>query len=455
MERKIDRLLYDWKTNSDCSVLTICGPSRIGKTYAIDRFGRDHYKEYLRLDLSSNSPDTAIFEEDSDIETLRRIGMVHPEFRMIPGESLILFDNAHHLPKARRMAARISALAKVDVIVAGSLSVFSCEGCEKGAEMCVRMYPMDFEEYLWANGISKDKTKVYRMHVANLRPFSQADFDLLAEMFRRYMLVGGFPGTVASSLAEGGTGHEIKDKKMDILSIIHTRIMGEAPRGIRDKAYDCFVSIPKHLARKNKRFRYVDVSGNRNTGSREYMEAVRWLEEMGVVTVCRNVKDPVAPLRENVGSGFKMYMFDTGLLTGLYEGPIRAAFYNNDLYADGGGAVENGIANMLQMCGYDLHYFERSRRREDGTRDDMKADFLLASEQGMMAVEVRCMPTRSPGSARKFLHDEDYRRYGVGTVVRLEKENIHVDDDGIIHMPLFAAAFFDSMRFRSPEPSTE
>lgn len=452
MERKIDRVLYDWKTNGKQRVITICGPNRIGKTYSIDKFGSRHYENYLRLSLYANSPDMKIFEEDSDIETLRRIGMAHPEFHMVPGESLLAIDDAHNIGDAREVTSNLSRLAGIDIVVAGSMSIFSCEECDRHQDVCVRMYPLDFEEYLWANGVSADKTKVFRMHVAGLRPFSNSDFGMLAEMFRRYVLVGGLPRNVLASLAEGGTGYDIRSESRNVLSMVHTRIMSDAPRNLREKAYDCFMSIPVHLNRKNKRFRYVDVSGKRNTGNREYQEAVEWLEGTGAVNICRNADyHDTACCGKGLGSGFKMYLFDTGLLTGMYEGHVRTSIYNGDLNADNGGALENSIANMIKTSGHDLYYIGISRRREDGGRNDMNVDFLVPSKDGLLAVEVRSRPSRSPGYARRLVTEPEYSGYGVSAVIRLEKENIGVDEDGIIHMPLFAAAFFDSIRVRIDE----
>lgn len=447
MERKIDRVLYDWKTNGKQRVITICGPNRIGKTYSIDKFGSTHYENYLRLSLYANSPDMKIFEEDSDIETLRRIGMAHPEFHMVPGESLLAIDDAHNIRDAREAASNLSRLTGIDIVVAGSMSIFTCEECDEHQDVCVRMFPMDFEEYLWANGISADKTKVFRMHIAGLRPFNDTDLKMLADMFRRYVLVGGLPQNVASSLVEGGTGYDIRGEIRNVLNIVHTRIMSDAPRNLREKAYDCFVSVPVHLNRKNKRFRYVDVSSKKNSGNREYQEAVEWLEGTGAVHVCRNADShDTACCGKGLGSGFKMYLFDTGLLTGMYEGHVRTSIYNGDLYADNGGAVENCIANMIKACGHDLVYISVSRRREDGSRNDMNVDFLVPSKEGLLAVEVRSRPSRSPGYARKLVTEPEYSGYSVTAVIRLEKENIRVDEDGVIHMPLFSAAFFDSIR---------
>lgn len=455
MKRKIEQTLYDWKSDANCPVLIIYGPGRVGKTYSIEKFGRSAYKEYIMLDIASNSADRSIFETESDDEMLRMMGVVHAEFNVIPGESLAFIDNAHVNPRVVDMAKVIADYAKIDVIVAGMIPAGLCESRDEEGMRFVRMYPMDFEEYLWANGVSPDKTRVIRSHISGARPFSEREYGNLDRLFRTYLVVGGLPDAVLSSITDGNTGHDVMSVKTDVLSRIHKRIMNEAPRVYRDKAYDCFVSIPSHLQRKNKRFRYVDVSGSPNVGGREFDKVISWLESLGVVSISRNLKSPVSPLRNHVGRGFKMYSFDTGLLIGMYEGSKRLALYNGDMGVDEGGALENGIANMLRRCGFELYYFERSHRRENGARDDMKADFILESENGLIAAEVRPTPSRSPGTLWKFIAHPDYVDLGVRKLIRLEDSNIRIDDDGILHLPFFASAFMDSLVRRWPVPDGE
>lgn len=497
MERKMMDVLRRWK-DSDCKrAMVVTGERQIGKTHIIDRFGRENYPHYLRLDFSDRPQDCEIFRGSIDATDIHRLLAIrYPEFRIVKGESLLFMDEIQLCPDARSAIKPLVHDGTLDVIASGSLlSVLGVRRCSDGTaewetdtwvnveegssdedgfsvrttrsddpykritecvrdgrtrispmgyEEIVRMHPLDFEEYLWAVGLSREQTASIRDHVSRREPFDDVTLGSLDRYFRQYVIVGGMPAAVLRSLDPRGE-EGMFSVQGDILCEYALDVSDYAPPSIRRRVRGCLDSVPGRLCRQSKRFRYSDAEGRENVGWREYADPVSWLESSGIVSICRNLTEPVQPLAVNIGSGFKMYMCDTGLLMEQLGDGSRAAVDAGDYGMNEGGVMENAVANMIERCGFGLYYLERDRRREDGTRDRIEVDFIVDMGGTVTAVEVKSGRNRRSASLNKLLDDERYRAYGIGRLMKLERSNIFTDERGVEHYPLFAAAFMDSM----------
>lgn len=470
MERKITEELTRWRSSSRKKALVVTGERQIGKTYSIDEFGKANYRSYLRVDFSEDPEAADIFREDiyADriIDTLRTR---YRGFRIVEGSTLLFLDEIQLCTDALSALKPLVKDGRMDIIASGSMlsvnglrsddDVGEPEGTENTAEKdlpaygrkrvspmgyatLLRMYPMDFEEYLWATGVDRDITSKIRQRIHDKREFDRVTLSSLERYFRQYLIIGGFPEAVLASLDPAeDPGKVLHDLRNGYIADVQRY----APPAIRSKVQACFDSVPSRLCKENKRFTYRDVEGRSNVGWREYSDPVTWLESSGLVSICRNLTEPVQPLATKTGNGFKMYMCDTGLLMDSLGDGARIAIDRGEFQVNEGGIVENAVANMIERCGIPLTYFERDKVRDDGRRDRIEVDFVVELDGDVTAIEVKSGRKRSAPSLNKFITEESYRNYHVKRLIRFGTTNISVDENGVEHYPLFAAAFVDSM----------
>ena len=493
MERKITNTLLEWKKDPEKKALVIIGARQIGKTYIINEFGEKYYDYHLHLDFSKMPGAFEIFKGNIDSNSiLERINLYYPQFKAVRGKSLLFLDEIHLCPAARSSVKSLSSDGRVDVITSGSLlgvkglkrkkgekwgplldddfeivmraeyskSVVPDVDMEKivrqsmedgrntilptGYESIHEMLPMDFEEYLWAIGISHEQTRKIREHIHEREPFDEGTLTALNYYFSRYVLTGGMPEAVKMSLLENEADQRMLSAQGDIVVNYLGDINKYAPKGIIVETNRVYTSIPSHLNRTNRRFRFVDIEGKENKGMREYADPIYWLETAGMVIICDCLNEPVMPLECNVGKSFKLYMNDSGLLCSQIDRGSRIAIAEGRNDVNKGGIMENVIACMIVSSGLEPYYFERNKPTDNGV-DRIEIDFIVNFGGGLAAIEVKSGKNRRSSSLKKLKNDERYSMYSISRFIKLGTTNIMVDDEGIEHYPLFAAAFMDSM----------
>lgn len=497
LRRKMSRTLQEWRdAPGKKKCLVIGGARQIGKTFVVDEFSKG-YRNYLKINLDTQPEEHGIFKGNiSAADIYDKLATWHPEFRIEKGRSLLFLDEIQSCEEARSAIKPLVHDGTLDIICSGSLlGVMGLHHQEKasvsmdwktdvmiedgamgedgtiittvrseeadevmreslergrrrlsplGSERFVQMHPLDFEEYLWARGFSEEQTGSIRKHIADRDPFSESTLEALNKYLRQYILVGGMPDAVIRSL-DPLTASEVQGYHADLLRGYRDDVMSYAPDAIKLRTARCLDSIPKQLGRRRTKFRYVDVEGKTGASLREFASPLEWLESAGMAEICENLTDPVLPLSERTGHGFKVYLCDTGLLMGAKDRGTRIAVSSGDAKANLGGIFENTVANMMTRCGFPLFYFERDKVKENGERTRIEIDFMADFDGTLAAIEVKSGRNRRSASLAKLSDDENYSIYGVGRRIKLEEGNIRTDEDGIEHYPLFAAAFMDSM----------
>ncbi len=489
MKRKMMSELVAWKGDPNKHGLVITGSRQIGKTYIIDEFARANYRQYLRIDFSTKPYLKDIFKGDIDAGAVYyKLKLSFPDFSPKEGDSILFLDEIQLCPEAMFAIKPLVADGRCDIIASGSL--LTVEGLRPGGgaepqggwdavnsiltnnehvspmgyRSVKRMYALDFEEYLWALGISEDVTGLIRERIRTRTPLDETSLDALNRYFTRYLAIGGMPDVVRRTLGEdvdwAGIDGECERIRMDYAFDV-SRF---APSPIRARVKACIDSIPDQLGKDSRKFMYTAAertvgNGLENPGLREYREPVQWIEGAGMASVCRNVSEPVLPLRSRHDESLKMYYYDTGVLISAFQGSrpndgLRLRVLRGDTEVNAGAIVENAVANMIEKCGFQLHYFERNRpisEDEPAKRDRIEVDFIVDLGGDLSAVEVKSGKNRRAGSLKKLRTDPRYAMYPVKRFIKLENGNIRVDADGVEHYPIFAAAFMDSM-YERPEP---
>ena len=491
MRRKMMDTLLRWKSDENKVGLIVVGARQVGKTYIIDEFGRKEYDHFLTLNFSTDPESKEIFKGDVSADgILTEIGFRYPGFKAVRGRSLLFLDEIQLCDDARSAIKPLVADGRCDVIASGSLlGVSGLKRSEKegvywrrrwvkgargdyigsrddvgassdpsrftdesysdgrrrvssmGYESVVRMYPMDFEEYLWALGFSESQTSNIRRHISEREPFSEPTLAALFRSYRQFMIIGGMPAVILRSL---DSTDEVLNVQRDIRLGYADDVLRYVPDDIKPGVIGCLGAIPRNLKHSNMKLRFVDIEGKENTGWREYADPLTWLDASGMVTVCNGLTEPVRPLALNVGRSFRMYMADQGVLMAMMDDADRLDVLEGRKGSNIGNLTEHMVANMLERCGIELYYYERNKT-ENGVTDRIEVDFVVNLGVDLAAIEVKSGSNRRSSSLRKLMTDERYSMYSFDRFIKLEEGNVFTDENGVEHYPLFAAAFADSI----------
>lgn len=444
LKRKIYDELLAWKQRSGGhTALLIDGARRVGKSFVAELFARQEYKSYILIDFG-NAPKEILdlFEnESSDIDLfLSKLGAFYSTV-LYPRESLIVFDEVQQFPRARQLIKYLVADGRYDYLETGSLIRLK-KNTEHiiipSEEEHIEMFPMDFEEFLWA----MDDEATYpllRECFEKKRPLGQALHRKVMNDFRQYVLVGGMPQSVLA-YTDGKNFAASDEAKRRILRLYREDVSKFAP-GYEEKVYAVFDGIPGQLSGKEKKYKLSSI--DKNARFRSYEDSFIWLNEAMVVNTCFNSTDP------NVGLAFsadhatlKCYMADTGLL--VTHTFMDRSFTDNELYksilfdkldVNEGMIMENIIAQMLRCNGHRLYFYSRSD--SNNRANDMEIDFLISDGKKIAPIEVKSANYRSHSSLDKFRRKFSRK---IGTPYILYPKDV-MEKDGIWHLPLYMAGF--------------
>lgn len=447
LRRKAYDKLLEWKSRKNHKCLVVGGQRQVGKTYIIDHFGKENYDRCIRIDLSeADARWASIFDGPLNVdEMISNITVRCRTDSINPEGTLIFLDEVQECPRAFKALKEFTIDGRYDVIASGSmLGVQQFNLGDEGLRSIVpsgyiesmTMYSLDFEEFLWARGISENVIASVRTQIREREPIDPYVFDAFSAMFRDFMNIGGMPEAVSAAISNKSALPPAQI--MDAIVSNQRLDISRYSRGIESlKIRACYDSIPSQLGGSNKKFMYSDVEkGERNASARKYRDCLTWIGEAGYGNFCFALREIRAPLRgSRVEDQFKVYMSDTGLLTHFYGYDAAIAMLDRDLSHNMGAVVENEVAECLMKAGYPRYYYRKSNGR-----NMMEIDFVLELGSELVAVEVKSGTHRSSPSLSKVSSVFDVSRR-----IMLEDSNIRIGEDGVEHYPIFAAAFIDEM----------
>ncbi len=443
MRRKITEWLDEWLESGRNTCPVIKGARQIGKTYSVNEFGRKRFKHFIRLDLSQSKVACSAFDGDLDPDTIvRNLTILFTDMSFVPGKTLLFFDEIQNCPRARASLKYFAEDGRYKVIASGSLLGLRLNEVPLvpvGYAEEVRMDPMDFEEFLWAIGVSNEVITYVKNKIRATEPLGEPAFSTLMKYMSWYMIVGGMPEAVlkfSKDLKFDG----IRDIQKKILNGYLEDIENHSNTTHKTRTKACFETIPTTLAKDNKKFMYSDVKSDSKpdykVGMQYYGYSLDWLDLASIAIFCNNVTGLEEPLSERiVQSEFKLYMMDTGLLTASYPPNLMSKIADGALDVNMGALSENLVACMLYMQGRRLLYYRRNRTNEGSDR--LEVDFILDTGRGITALEVKSGRNRQCKSLNKIVTS------GQARGLMFETRDIFTDDKGVVHYPMFAAAFMD------------
>ena len=445
MKRKMYDYLVEWKKRTNgTSALLVQGARRVGKSYIVEEFAKAEYKSYILIDF--NKADEAvkdIFLHDLDNMDIlfQKLSTLYNK-KLYPRESLIIFDEVQLFPRARSAIKYLVEDGRYDYIETGSLISIrkNVEGILiPSEEDTVNMYPMDFEEFLWA----LDNDTMYPLIVEcfnNRKPLGQALHRKAMDLFRLYLIVGGMPQAV-KTYADTKDFDSVDTVKRRILKLYREDIRKHAI-GYEMKVEAIFDEIPSQLQNQNQQFKLSSLE----KGARfdNYRDAMFWLSDAMIVNNCYNSTEPNIGLNLNRDRTLlKCYMGDTGLLIshcfdekGIVSEEIYKKLLLGKLEVDLGMIMENIVAQMFTASGHKLFFYANSSRDDAEAR--MEIDFLIAKSKisnrhNISPIEVKSGKNYTLSSLKKFI-----RRYNqqLHTPYVLHTSDLKVEDD-IVYLPLY------------------
>lgn len=438
LRRKAYENLLEWKNTKVHETLLIKGARQIGKTFLVREFGKNEYKSFIEINFLKNPDLKAIFEgELTADEIYKRISAHIPSVKLIKGETLIFLDEIQKCSKARTSLKFLAEDDRYDIICSGSLlglhygqdddkDVEEVESVPVGFERQLVMYSMDFREFLWAYGYSDEDIAYLKTFYDERKKIPLDILQKFQSILKEYIVVGGMP-EVVNDFVNHKDFTRVQDIQDKILSSYDDDIANHAKGVEKVKVRRCYDSVPRQLARENKKFKYSEVE--KGSTARKYADSVTWLEDSNLVHVCRNVYEPYLPLAANSKENeFKLYYNDTGLLLARYGFQTKLAVLNGTLMGNAkGGIYENLISEMLTKLGYTLHYYKTEN-------SSMEIEFIIEKDGTVIPVEVKAGNADTP-SLNSFLE-----KFHSIYAIKLIDGNLGTSENKLV-LPHFMAMF--------------
>jgi predicted AAA+ superfamily ATPase len=429
LKRKIEEQLFSWKSRVDRMPLVVKGARQVGKTFSIEKFAKENYKNYVYINFEEKPEYKAIFDGNLDIDTLiKQITLRIPNVNITAKETAIFLDEIQSCPQARTALKFFALDKRFDVIASGSLLGINYKEVSSfpvGHVEHLEMHSLDFEEYLWAIGISQNSIGDIKKYFDEQKPLPEGMHKQMMQYFKEYIAVGGMP-RVVREFADTKNFASVLRLQKAIVSDYLDDIAKYANMAEKTKARACFLSIPKQLAKSYKKFQYSVVE--KGASARKYAGSLMWLYDAGIINFCYNLSKPELPFEGNSIIGeFKVYMQDTGLLMSMLEEGSQADIIDGRLGIYKGAIYENIIADIFTKLGKKLYYFERDSKIE--------IDFFIRLDKKAAAVDVKSADNTKSKSTVSVINN-----YQVETAIKLSSNNFHTAGK-IMYIPLYMAIF--------------
>ena len=444
MRRKIYDRLLQWKREKDgTTALMIEGARRVGKSYIAEEFARNEYDSYILIDFSKAPKRVKDWFDEylEDVDTLLQNIQLHYKRQLTPRRSLIIFDEVQKCPRAREAVKSLVADHRFDYLETGSLISIkkNVDGILiPSEEDGVDMYPMDFEEFLWAMG-NEIMMPYIRERFEKQQPMGEFHREAL-HYFRQYLIVGGMPQAVVEYAASRDFT-KVDAVKRQILRLYKNDIKKYAG-GATARVSAIYDAIPGQLQKKEKKFMLSALKDEARM--REYDSAFFWLEDSKMVNISYNTTAPNIGLQLNEDrTTLKCYYCDTGLLIslafsarGIVTNEIYQKLMFDKLEIDEGMLVENIVAQMLKAAGHELFFYSNYDKEEAENR--MQVDFLVQKEvvtsrHNISPIEVKSSTGYTLTSIQKCI--KKFGQY-LSTPYVLHSKDVE-QKDGLVYLPLY------------------
>ena len=410
LKRKIDDYLIEWKKSENRLPLIIKGARQIGKTNAIENFGKNNYKTFIEINFAFQPQFKTIFQDGFMVDDIiKNITLKMPDVELTEHNTLIFFDEMQECVSTATSLKSFRQDGRYDVICSGSLMGINYKEIESnsvGNKEDYIMHSLDFEEFLWAKGYKPEQIDDLYKHMLEISPLTNTQYDVMMSNFKDYRIVGGMPALV-SRYVENKNFSGILKMQEQILIDYEEDIVKYAGGLDKTKILNCYRKIPAFLGNENKKFQISKIAdGARN---REYVGIIDWLSNAGIVNISYAMEQASLPLKGNYNpDNYRLYFADTGLLIGSLDEEFQDDLRNNENMNTYKGAIyENIVADMLVKAGYNLYFY-----KDDSKKIEM--DFMIRDRNSLIPVEVKAN-NNATISLNNLISNNSYKdiKYGI------------------------------------------
>ena len=427
MKRKILTDLIHWKQQEKKRLpLLIYGARQVGKTYAMRELGARHFQNTVYVNFEADRKISDYFQQDIDPNRLILLLENYFRAKIIPGQTLIIFDEIQLCERALTSMKYFAEEApEYHVIAAGSLLGVAMKretfSFPVGKVQMLNMYPMDFEEYLWAKGKELLSEMIRSCFLRN-QPMPEALHQEAMQEYDQYCVIGGMPAAVQAGIMDNPSLGQEEIRQMILNSYIADMAKYADPAETV-KIFAVYDSLPSQLARDTKKFQYKLIKSGARAS--QYGTAIDWLIQSGIVNKCGKCRQGFMPPSAYQDlSSFKLYYSDTGILSSR-TGITMKGLLNNESRHFRGIFAENYVACALKANGYELLYWEA-----DGTAE---VDFLIIKDDHVIPVECKAGDHVKSKSLSVY-----QKKYSPEYCIRISSRNFGMEK-GIRSVPLYAA----------------
>lgn len=429
MKRIIYKSLIEWKNSQRRKPLLLQGARQVGKTYLINKFGKNEYKNFVYLNFEQNPKLGLSFKNDLTPKNIINNLSLFFGKKITYKSTLLFFDEIQVEPNVLKSLKYFYEQApEYHIVAAGSLLGVSVEKNDSfpvGKVNFMTMYPMSFIEYLMAQG--EELILEEFKNFTKLKPIDENIHDKLIRHLKMYMFLGGMP-EVLDSYIQNNNIEVARQIQNEILEAYKRDFSKYSDNSQTIKTSEIWDSIPYQLAKENKKFQYADVTKNARAAT--YFASIEWLSKAGLIYLAKNISTPKLPLSGYANnSKFKIYMHDTGILGAMLNIESAIIIEPYRIFAEYNGAfTENFVATQMISAGINNLFYWTSK-------SDAEIDFILQNKNKIYPVEVKSGKNRNKKSLISYAD-----KYKPELTYRLSPRN-YIKQESFINIPLYAVNF--------------
>ena len=430
LKRKIWSKLEDFKASADKKTLLLTGARQVGKTYIVEQFAKARYKSFVEVNFVEDSAAKAIFHDIADEKDVLRRITAYAQGKVIPGETLVLFDEVQECPEAVTYAKFLVDKGGCHYIYSGSLlgvELKNVRSVPVGYMDEEEMFPLDFEEFLTANGESADVIAEAKAAFEGRRAVDAFIHDRLMRYFKLYLVVGGMPAAVQKYVDTNDLAAVAAEQRFVIRAYRRDISKYDPDHALRIR--EIYDLLPSELASENKRFKLSGAVPDSRFSRIE--DGFLWLKNAGVAIPAYCVEEPKPPLRLSEKRNlFKLFANDVGLLAAMYAEGIQLRILAGEKSLNIGAIYENAVAQELKAHGFGIFYYHSKKRGE--------LDFVVENAGHAIPIEVKSgKDYKRHNALQNVLADENYP---IDEAIVLSNENVERVGK-ITYAPAYMAMF--------------
>lgn len=443
--RKIETLIEDHLKSASPKILLIDGARQVGKTYIIRYVGQKLFKNFIEINMLEDFEGNRLFEKTRTVEDFYlQVSMLAGDKMKAKDDTLIFIDEIQAYPHLLTMLKFLAQQNKYHFIASGSLlgvTLSQTTSIPMGSIRKVRMVPLDFEEFLYANGMNGEAVSLLQQKFENRESLDESMHHKMMDYFKKYLLVGGMPEAVNSYLENRNINdvRQIQREIHDYYAADASKYDEERKLKIR-RIYDL---IPSNMENKKKRVIVKSVENKKGKTFTDYSDEFEYLISAGIALNVQAISNPVFPLVESAGKNLlKLYLNDVGILSGILYGNNIRAILDDDKSINLGSVYETVVASELLAHGYKLFYYDNRNKGE--------VDYLIDDYESLSAVPIEVKSGKDyniHSALNTFVANDDYH-IKKGFVLSNQRQ---VETTGkITHLPIYYVMFFQNQNGTDP-----